>query len=188
MNGMMESRDGGGREGIVGEVPDVGDSAEAPRQLPLAIQGRVLSALPILVDDAEVANGEKGRLRRPPPKIAVLRPAALRVVLAAQCQIHAPVDGPKIALPDHRALAGGTAKMGDQESRLMRLFGQWVSGERQIEHWHAVDPKTAVVDARLAGYFNRHPGRVKLPLRLRQLASGDGPIVDDEPSRSALFH
>src|SRR5258708_36750175 len=129
MNGMMESRDGGGREGIVGEVPDVGDSAEAPRQLPLAIQGRVLSALPILVDYAEVANVEKGRLRRPPPKIAVLRPAALRVVLAAQCQIHAPVDGPKITLPDHRALPGGTSKMGVQEARPLSALGQRQSGE-----------------------------------------------------------
>src|SRR5882762_524477 len=136
----------------------------------------------------EVANVEEGGVGWRPPKIAVLRPTALRVVLAAQGQIHAAIDSPKIPLTDHRALAGGTAKVGDQESRLMRLFRQGVSGERQIEHWHAVDPKTAVVNPRLAGCFHRYPGRVKLPLRLRQLASGDSPIVDHESSRSALFH
>ncbi len=74
----------------------------------------VFSALAILVNHAEVSQIEESGVAGPPTKVGVLRPAALRVVFAAQGQVGAAVDGPKVALTDDRPLAGGATKMRDQ--------------------------------------------------------------------------
>ncbi len=156
--------------------------------MPFAVEVRVLSAESILVDHAEIADVEKGRVRGPPAKVRVLRPAALRIIFPAQGKVGGAVDRPKVAIPDDRTLARGAPKVGNEEPGLVRFFRQGVSGKREIEYGHAVDPETAVVNAGLAGNLDGDSYRMKRPFGSRQFAGCYRAVVDHESSGPAFLH
>ena len=78
--------------------------------------------------------------------------------------------------------------MRDEKSGLMRLLGQRVRGKWEVENGHPMDPEAAVIDARIPGHFHGHARGMELPVRLGQLAGGDGSVVHDVTPRPTLFH
>src|SRR6476620_4971618 len=53
-----------------------------------------------------------------------------------------------------------------------------MGSERKIQNGNAVQPERAAVDTGVASHLDNHFVRIELPLGMRQLASGDGAVVD----------
>ena len=148
----------------------------------------VFSALFIFVDHTKISDVKKCGVSGPPAEIAVLRASALRVVFPAHRKVGAAIDRPVIPIADHRAFTRGTAKVRNQESRLVGFFRQGVGRKREVEHGHSMHPKTAVVHARVPSDLDGDAICVKFPIGLRQLASSHGSAVNHVASGPAFLH
>ena len=71
------------------------------------------------------------------------------------------------------------ADVGNEKPGLPGLALHRVSGERKIKNRNALNAESAVIDGGIPAHFHDDLVRVELPLGTRQLAGGDGSVVDD---------
>src|SRR5580765_3849388 len=140
-----------------------------------------------VVDSKEVQIYVRG-VAGPHAEFPALRPSAQRKIFCSHKGVHAAVDRPVERVADDIALGGGTPDGRYQKACASHLPSYGMGSIGKVENRETVQHELAVVNAGIATHIYHHFVRLKLPVRARQFARGDGPVVDEIVVWTRLLH